>query len=202
VRPHTKALALALPLAAIMVFFAAHILSNPEPTYHGQPLSYWIDLNRHLDWGGKVFGEQERDLNEAHAAITTIGTNGLPYLSRWIGYRPPLWETNFMPWAPRFLRRKVDHFNQDRADRAQAAWQALEVLGTNAVSAIPDLAALAMKTNILDRGIARRATRTLSYLGPQAYPALMNVWSNAGPGEKSSLLYWRIRNLLTNTPAQ
>lgn len=171
-----------------------------EPTYKGKDLSYWIDLNRHLDRGGKLFGQQELDLNEAHAAIMTIGTNGVPYLTRWI--RPPLWATRFIPRAPRQLRRKLYRINQDRADLAQASLQALQVLGTNAVSAIPELAALAMKTNTFDRDIAGRATSTLFYLGPQAYPALVNVWSNAGAGQKNPFLYWRIRNLLTNTPAQ
>jgi hypothetical protein len=80
--------------------------------------------------------------------------------------------------------------------------QALEVLGTNAVSAIPELAVLAMKTNIVDRDIASRATTILFHLGPQAYPALMNVWSNAPPGERSSMRYWRFRNILTTTPAK
>jgi hypothetical protein len=217
VKTRTKAAGLLLLLmgTACLALMAAH---TTEPKYKSQPLSYWIELNRRLDrfgmvpvpdgrvpWYRDLIEQQQRDLNEARVAITTIGTNGLPCLTRWMRYQPPLWGTRFIPWGPRRLRNKLDHrirFNNDRADRAEAAMQALVVLGTNAVPAIPELAALAMKTNILDRDIAGRATSTLFYFGPQAYPALMNVWSNTGAGQKNPFLYWRILNLLTNTPAQ
>src|SRR5215469_11122272 len=148
----------ALPILLVTVVLAVLAYTGTksrEPEYGGHSLSYWIDLNQHLDRGFQVFGEQVREINEAHAAITTIGTNGgLPYLTRWIRYRTPLWETNFTRRAPLGFRRKVNRFNQERADRAQASMQALMVLGTNAVSAIPELAALAMKTNIVDRDVA------------------------------------------------
>jgi hypothetical protein len=185
-RTWIKATGLLLLLGGIacLALMAAH---TTEPKYKGQPLSYWIELNLCLDRNGdgKVPGaspdaieRNQRDLKEARAAITTIGTNGLPYLTRWIRYGPPLPGTRFIPRAPRPFRFKLYRFNQERADRAQAAMQALPVLGTNAGPAIPELVRLAMKTNILDRQLAWRAERTLTKLGTQAFPALMNVWSN------------------------
>jgi hypothetical protein len=191
---------------ACLALMAAH---TTEPKYKGQSLSYWIELNLCLDRNGdgRVPGgsrddieRNERDLKEARAAITTIGTNGLPYLTRWM--QPPLWGTRFIRRAPRPFRHKLYRFNQERADRAKAAMQALVLLGTNAAPAIPELAALAMKTNILDREIRWDATRILRYLGPQAFPALRNAWSNAGPEEKTSFIYYRMPEVLTNTPAQ
>ena len=195
----TAVIAVTLALAAATLI-AAWTFSRREPTCNGQPLSYWIDLNRRLHQYGSVPLGAERDVQEARAAITTIGTRGIPYLIRWI--KPPLWGARFIRWAPRPSRRNLYRFNQERAERAEAAMQALEVLGTNAVSAIPELEALAMKTNIVDREIAWRAKRTLHNLGPQAFPALLNLWSNAGPADKRSPFYYGMRDLITNTPAQ
>jgi hypothetical protein len=82
----------------------------------------------------------------------------------------PLWGTCFIPRLPRPVRHQLYRRNQDHADQAQASMQALELLGTNAVSAIPELAALAMQTNILDRDIARKRGHEKDNMG----------WSGAG----------------------
>jgi hypothetical protein len=195
VSPRIKALGLALPLVALLMFFATHILSNPEPTYHSQPLSYWIEQYRvqsMLTPGGfrdSGYREQPRQLVEARSAICAIGTNGLPHLVAWMRYQPPLLGTRFMPWAPLRVRHKVDRtlFSQERANRAEAAMQALEVLGTNTAPAIPALTALATKTKASNTYKARRAAITMSRLGPEALPAILNLWSNCVPGDKQFL---------------
>jgi hypothetical protein len=198
VGPRSKKLALALP-AAILFFLAARIFISSEPNYRGQPLSYWIEEHRRLN----VFGElilpshiarepddsQQPGLREARAAIRAIGTPALPYLLQWMRYEPPKLGSRFLPWAPVSLRFKVDRtfFSQERANRAEAAMQALAVLGTNAAPAIPALAALATKTKTSNNYKARRAAVTMSKLGPEALPAMLNLWSNCIPADKAFL---------------
>jgi hypothetical protein len=97
--------------------------------------------------------------------------------------------TRFLPWAPLSLRYKVDRtfFSQERANRVEAAFQALALLGTNAAPTIPALAALATKTKNSNNYKARRAAFTISRLGPEGLPALLNLWSNCIPGDKTFL---------------
>jgi hypothetical protein len=198
VGPRTKALALALS-AAILVLLAARIIVSTEPKYRGQALSYWIEQHRRFNVLGEsplVFHRavnlnvyQHPGLYEAKAAIRAIGTPALPYLIEWIRYEPPKLGSRFLPWAPLSLRYKVDRtfFSQKRANRAEAALQALVVLGTNAAPAIPALAALATKDKNSNNYKARRAAITMSRLGPEALPAMLNLWSNCIPGDKAFL---------------
>jgi hypothetical protein len=198
VGPRTKALALALP-AASLVLLVARIIVSTEPKHRGQSLSYWIEQHRRFN----VFGEsplafrravnlnvsQHPGLKEARAAIRAIGTPALAYLIEWMRYEPPNLGSRFLPWAPLSLRNKVDHafFSQKRVNRAEAALQALVVLGTNAAPAIPALAALARKDKNSNNYKARRAAITMSKLGPEALPAMLNLWSNCIPGDKAFL---------------
>jgi hypothetical protein len=197
VGPRTKALALGLP-AAILVFLAARIFVSTEPNYRDQPLSYWIEEHRRLNVFGDVILplQQEPDdsyqpgLREARAAIRTIGTPALPYLLEWMRYEPPDLGSRFLPWAPISLRYKVDRafFSQERANRANAAMKALPLLGTNAAPAIPALAAMATKTKTSNNYKARRAALIMSKLGPEALPAMLNLWSNCLAVDKAFLL--------------
>jgi hypothetical protein len=195
VGPRTKKLALALP-AAILVLLAARIIVSTEPKYRGQPLSYWIEQNRRFNVLPLVFHRaldlnvsQHPGVNEARAAIRAIGTPALPHLIEWMCYEPPKLGSRFLPWAPLSLRYKVDRafFSQERVNRAEAALQALAVLGTNAAPAIPALAALATKNKNSNNYKARRAAITMSELGPEALPAMLNLWSNCIPGDKAFL---------------
>jgi hypothetical protein len=102
-------------------------------------------------------------------------------------YEPP--GTHFIPWAPFQLKHKVDRafYSEQRATRAEAAFQALDVLGSNAASAIPALAQLVAKTRVSNTSKARQAAKTMSYLGPEAVPPMLTVWSNCIPGDKRFL---------------
>jgi hypothetical protein len=187
VTPRAKALAVALPLAgALLLLLGARTMVSTEPRYHGQPLSYWIEQYR---VGSTTMignsGVEPSQLIESREAIRAIGTNAVTSLVKWMRYQAPIWGTRFMPWAPLPLQNKVDQalFSHERANRGEAAMEALEFLGTNATAAIPALMALALKTqgNLY---IAMRATRAMCQLGPEAFPAMINVWSNAPPTER------------------
>jgi len=60
-----------------------------EPRYQNRPLSYWVAM---------LAGPQARrpEAKEAPAAVTTIGTNALPFLLDWIQYEPPPWNAKLI----------------------------------------------------------------------------------------------------------
>lgn len=170
---------------------------SAEPKYLGQPLFYWIMEHRRLNVFGDVILPLQHEpddsrlpeLREARAAIRTIGTPALPYLLQWMRYEAPNPGSRFLPWVPLSLRYKVDRtfFSQERANRADAAMKALAVLGTNAAPAIPALIALATKTKTSNHYQARRSALIMSKLGPEAFPAMLNLWSNCIPVDKPYL---------------
>ena len=137
----------------------------PEPTYNGQPLSYWVPrCNR---------TEVARD------AVRHIGTNALPSLLEWIRYspEPPAWRVKMvtaLPWLPQrvqgFIRGRIDVRSQSLCTYAPFAFRDL---GTNATAAIPELTALALNTHKPER--ARRAAEALGLIGTNALPALISV---------------------------
>jgi hypothetical protein len=191
--PHTPDVkrwigALLVLLAAAAILAALRYTPPPEPTYHGKGLSFWIEEHRVQSMLISQNDKQAtRRTAEARQAIWAIGMNALPHLIAWIRYQPPQWGTRFLPWTPLRLRHNVDRilFSQERANREQAAMQALEVIGTNAVPAIPELARIVRDTK--HRAKAHEAALTLNLLGPEAVPALLYAWSNAIPADQAYL---------------
>lgn len=180
---------LVLIIASACLAFRA--LRPTEPTYKGHPLSFWIEEYRVENQLSQNDELAPRRTAEARTAILAIGPEGLPFLVKWMRYRPRLWGTRFLTWAPYRFRNKVDlaMFAQARANRGEAAMEALEELGTNAAPAIPELAALAMRANgnnkdYFTRYIAMRAARAMSSLGPEALPAMLNLLSKVPKTER------------------
>ncbi len=72
VRKTRRLLLLALLIAAVGVVVWIVLRPDPEPTYQGKPLTYWLD--------GFVSGNPSPD--EATEAVRQIGTNAIPTLLR------------------------------------------------------------------------------------------------------------------------
>ena len=156
-----------LGCAAIVIATATLARKEPpkEPTYNGQPLSYWVSrCNR---------TEIARD------AVRHIGTNALPSLLQWIhnNPEPAAWRTKLvtaLPWLPQrvqgFIRGRIDVRSHSLCHDAPYAFRDL---GTNAAAAIPELTALALNTHKPER--ARRAAEALGLIGTNALPALISV---------------------------
>ncbi len=160
--------AVACAAIAFAAFRLAHHTEPTEPTYDGQPLSYWVQ---------RLHTEQ----NEiAMDAVRHIGTNALPSLLEWIRYNPepPAWRVKMvtaLPWLPqrvqRFIRGRIDARSELLCNAAPYAFGAL---GTNAAAAIPELTALVLNTYKPAR--ARNAAQALGSIGmTNALPALISV---------------------------
>ena len=125
-----------------------------EPTYKGKPLSDWAIMTTGQDLGFQPSAEAV----EAIEAVRAIGSNGIPYLLKWI--QPPCTDSRLPGGAVESLR----------------------ALGPQAKSAIPELAKLLDKYkpphSMDDYSAWHDACEALSYLGPDALPVLLEAATN------------------------
>lgn len=113
---------------------------------------------------------------DAEKAVQNIGTNGLPYLVKWVGYEKPSWKNRvcarYQKW-PRGLVIKpvVNRLSYDNGERlGDNAVIAFRILGRDAGPAVPGLILI-----LRDRQkpvASRRAIVCLGCIGPAARPAL------------------------------
>jgi len=104
---------------------------DPEPTYNGKPLSYWLD----------GFSPPNRNPSprefDADKAMQQIGTNALPTLLRLLKTRDSKFKINLIQFAQKQhlinLNWKTARFHQLQA------WFGFRCLGTNGKSAVPAL---------------------------------------------------------------
>src|SRR5436305_15036274 len=71
-----------IAVAVLVGCFVAVLLFSRQPSYHGRPLEVWIRLQFAPPANG-----------QAAEAIRRIGTNGFPYLLKWVRYETPPWKT-------------------------------------------------------------------------------------------------------------
>jgi hypothetical protein len=79
---------------------------NPEPSYAGRSLSSWVW--DHWSTTGDNPDQKIRSpefYKQAEEAIGKMGTNAIPHLIAWAGYRPPAWKGKVYPQANRVIRK-------------------------------------------------------------------------------------------------
>src|SRR4051812_45191211 len=118
-------------IIAVVIFVAACVgvvLWPPEkePEYQGKKLSAWLDVYCSTNATPVLL----RD--EASAAVRAIGTNGVPWLLRWMRFE-------HRSWPPELTRFFVRGQNGRGAWRAYLAVNGFGILGREANGAVPDL---------------------------------------------------------------
>lgn len=156
-------------LGLVALAVATFILLKPsdEPYYQGRALSKWLAVFR-----GDVYFQQSPEFAQVREALLNIGTNSLPYLLKWIRYEPPAWRGKLRRHLPGRISDN-DTFQswlQGRDGKlASHAHAAFAILGTNALSALPELEAL-MKDSSAPNTSAR-AISALGSLGKSSLPS-------------------------------
>lgn len=142
-----------------------------EPRYEGKSLSQWMAT---IDRGGALEAQEKGE-----QAIRQIGTNGTPFLLRWIQYQERPWRThvaNFcgrLPGKPGEIAYNFIHGNGQQ--RQSDAFNALYTLGPLAEPAIPILTKqLREPTPISDP-----AASILVHIGDAALPPILTIITNA-----------------------
>jgi hypothetical protein len=153
---------LILPAAAALLgALLFTLLQAREPACRGHSLSYWLEA--------AAAGSQD-----ATNAVRTIGTNAIHFVLDWLSYEPPLWQWK----AARLPILRCCFHPRKLADGTinKKGLTGFEILGTNAVSAIPAIVALRKDNQHLTR--SSFAAGALACLGAQALPHLTGALSD------------------------
>ena len=162
---------------ALVLLFA--LTREHEPTAHGKPLSYWVQI-----YSGPAIARPAttpQAMAEADAAIKQIGTNAIPFLIEWMDYEPPRWKlrllmkTGKLPYWIIKSRPVKWFFAAPGFARATEAALSFRALGPTAAPAIPELEIRAQGNSQQTRSCALFA---LSNIGPTAAPAVARVLTN------------------------
>lgn len=157
----------------IMMFVAAAVVvtgcsraEHSEPRFGGRTLSEWLtDYEAGVQTGGT------RNTN-ALVAIRSIGSNAVPFLVKWINvdYTAPERLADFIGFA-------AGHpYQPPRIKRGNKAMRGFEILGTNAVSAIPGLTKIILEDKRYDPAVSARYA--LVYIGAPGVSALGMLATN------------------------
>lgn len=188
---------LAMAVAGILLVLAAFRFSqrrdHDQPVYDGRTLSQWLAdfdvLTSHPDRESPTY-------LQASNAVVQIGTNGLPFLLKWIQYEPSssyrlFWDTaikgldklpgeivpvSFSNWMTR----------SGEVHRSYAAGDALLLLGPQLEPVIPQLASIA-ETGI-PRNASRFATQALGSAASVAWGEIVRLVANTNyPGSITAI---------------
>jgi hypothetical protein len=159
-----------LIILALMALTAlCYFLLRPvnEPKFQGRYLSEWFQEE------DLILPDLESAAPEAVQAIRAIGTNALPNYLQWLQYEPSQWRTTLRSKLPRWAikNQTVSNWLDDPASwRAMYAYRGIEILGTNAIGALPELTAMLNNSN--RPWTAQRAMGALGFLGTASIPVL------------------------------
>ena len=151
----------------VVVLVAVAVWPGPkEPEYEGKKLSEWLEL-------------QPLQSRESAEAVRAIGTNAVPFLTRWVEFELPPWRLRLLRTyakVPNPLRiNKVGSWvvDSDAQRRAANAVNGFQVLGDWARSAVPELARYIADPAKLDYS---RVAIALAYAGgEEALPPLLTA---------------------------
>ncbi|HOY60753.1 MAG TPA: HEAT repeat domain-containing protein, partial [Verrucomicrobiota bacterium] len=144
-----------------------------EPVFEGRPLTSWLDHHVASSAASPPYGSP--GWKKADEVIRHIGTNGIPTLLEMIRAKDwPPFVLKFMDTARRFgfPVRTYRH----AITRHEEAEYAFEMLGTNAVTAVPDL--IRIYEQDISPSSQRCAALSLGHIGRGAQAALPVLFRN------------------------
>jgi hypothetical protein len=159
-----------LLLLALVVVAAGIALFWPrgpkEPAYHGKRLSQWIEQANAQPVQAQNEQSFLKSKEAACKAIRALGTNALPWLMSEFTRPESKWRAAFNRWTSAHPR--IGFRFRGRWERARTAALGLAVLGTNAASTLPTLAAY-----LADEDVGSWAAIAMGGAGEIALPYLM-----------------------------
>jgi len=172
----------------------AMIPPSGEPSYNGQPLSYWAQQTE-PDPAGNPY-RPVRLTAESTAAVRAIGTNAIPTLLQWMStpdgrLRVEVLqqvEDNSIPYRARLLLASIFL----KSYQPGSAILAFRVLIDGATNAIPALAQ--MLHSPLD---SRSAARVLCAIGPDGAAALTNEFMKINDGTTRANIILQLEHEIT-----
>ena len=168
-------LILATCIAGTLVF----LVKRPRgegPVYNDHSLYHWLDIA--IKTNTPLAAPE--DVVVAYRAVIHIVTNGIPWLLMQLKRSPNPWEYKLgerisnlgSPWNVRISNLVLG----DASYVSGLAVFGFEILGTNALFAIPELSRIANNTR--SPGASQAASIALSHVGNDAIPILLSMMTN------------------------
>lgn len=142
-----------------------------EPRAGGEPLSYWLRLGAEPD----RLDEAATPSPESEAAIRSIGAKAIPTLLAKLQTTDPSWKEKTYHWLNKQGIYSFE-FTPDYYERTAAIY-GFTILGSNALSALPELERIFWNTNT-----SWEAAQALAQLGRASLPALRAGFTNSDTG--------------------
>jgi HEAT repeat protein len=185
-------------LVALTVIVVAIFARDREPRYQGRTLGEWL-LQERLD--GLLFAAgwgriRAPEIPPATDPLQAIGTNALPFVMTWLGYRPSpltLRARIIIPKLPARFRdsrfaRSLIFTKGDRRRDAALAWVA--IFGANAAAAVPELVNIINGSNNV--AVTMRAITVLSYVGRDGVMPLLTCMTNQALPPMARQVAWEV----------
>jgi len=154
-------------------FVSVESAQGSEPSYKGQPLSEWLLVLKLQQLSGNHEDEIPAGMEQPEDAIRQIGTNAIPALLDILGATDKNKWRMLAKLKSRDFREQFLHRDTNLNDLRGVAVDAFGILGTNAVSAIPQI-----KKLFRDWETCSEAGQTLAELGPEGIAVLTNGLSD------------------------
>ena len=132
-----------------------------EPEYNGKKLSEWLT----------DFEEVPPQPTDATLAVHHIGTNGLPWLVKWIEHGRPAWKDRLAKFVFKTHSSTIIRWYRNSDRKGFDAVLGFEVLGPKAAPAVPELARIAKYSN--NRYSQEWAMDALRWMGKDGFPPLL-----------------------------
>ncbi len=174
-------------LLAVVGLVVAAWVSFREPRAGGEPLSYWLKLGANpAGTGGDA-----PSIPQSEAAIREIGYKAIPTLLAKLQATDSPWKEKTYHWLSEqdFYQFEPTWGYQERAE----AIYGFNILGSNALLALPELEKLFWNTNTV-----WEAGQALGHLGLAALPILRAGFTNADPIFRRAALYGSMKPGLTD----
>jgi hypothetical protein len=155
-----------------------------EPKYQGRYLSDWF--TEYL-----TFRDNSHKGLEAESALRAIGTNGLPFYLKWMRYEPAQWQSTLFRKLPSWITKSkvVRDWRDETAARLVSYSHSrvgIQLLGTNAVSAIPELVTIMKDRSKLYNSM--QACYALATIGEPALPALQDAFADTNASYRHTVV--------------
>jgi hypothetical protein len=139
-----------------------------EPKYNGKTLSQWLEISRSRRYDNRW--------PQAEDAVRHIGTNALPWLTKWMSYDRPNWQDQTAQWKVwRFLPQQLYRLLYNQEYEAMFAEEGFRILAPTSPPVSSELERL---MDGLPERPAMRALVTVLNLGPAGLPIFFNVATN------------------------
>jgi peptidoglycan/xylan/chitin deacetylase (PgdA/CDA1 family) len=170
-------------VAILLAGWAFRAWRSREPAYQGKNLSQWLVVLDGVSRDEVELSPAQR-LAAVSNALTAMGSNGLPQLLRLVS----------SPEGESWLRERIRWFNDKQSLvriplRHQPNWPelaayGLQMVGTNAAPALPQLGVLYQQESTCSR-----VAPCLEAMGPLALPCFLQGLTNPSPAVQTSSLY-------------